>query len=1201
MGDRLKQGIARLKSLEMQGYKTFASKNVFGFSPTITAIVGPNGSGKSNIADAIRWVLGEQSFNLLRGKRTEDMIFSGSDNRARASMAAATITFDNEDGWLPIDFSEVTIGRRAFRDGQNEYILNGQKVRLRDLNELLSTTGLAERTYTIIGQGLVDTALSLRADQRRQLFEEAAGIGLYRSRREEALRRLETTRHNLERVQDILSELRPRVRSLRRQVDRSKDYDQVRDDLQELLRIWYGHHWYKLAETVANVTMGAEEQTQRRDGLRQEQNETEAQIRVVRAKVDQLRNQLRTWSQQASEIQHERERLGRAQAIAEERQRWVSEQETQYLAEIAELQAGLAGLEDELQAANEHIDRSRAELEKAEVAHAELVAAGEVGSRDRESLRLDADRSRGALEALAARTAVWESRRDQLSQNKSEQASKLEHAQGQQLDAEAEAKQLEAEVDAAQVKLGELEGRLAKVHQSQQQAENQIEKIRSELGNVEKERNRLTRLQGELSAQVEVFESTYSGSRRIMAAWELDPSRSAAGLVGRLRDSLNIDREVRRAILAALGEFRDGLTFESFEQVMQALEHPLLVSGETRTALLAAGTGKHQEPMPVPKDPGCLGLASDFVKTQGVANQVLHVILGRTLVVRDRKTAWKLLSALPGDARVVTLAGDVFLPSGQVLVGVGRQADLELEQIDQAVNELQQVSTMLTEHANRAEALQDALDKQKVILTELQTERLALQAQLEPTRQQANSVRLRFATLQSELQQKQSHAGNLAKDVGKTEADLNMLLEQGEDILEQRKRLESEYQRIVDALETTQLSERMLEAEATLDRLRSEVEGAVIVHEGLQARVDLLQRDVDLRRERLNSNKAETSNLKTQSEQATQQLSQVEGRLAALEAEMQPAEESLAAAERTRSELETGEVDLRMAIQASEREHSQAQISLARRQEELTSLQRRIVDDFGLVAFEESDDLTPQEPLPLEGIVERLTRVEDLPLDIEDQIQQLRLQLRRMGPVNPEARKEYVEVSTRVDFLTEQVDDLRKAEAQIHEVIAELDVLMEREFRVTYEAVASAFKETFTRLFGGGSARLELTQPDDLTLTGIDIEARLPGRRTQSLAMLSGGERSLTACALIFSLLKVSPTPFCVLDEVDAMLDESNVARFIGMLKELSQETQFILITHNRLTVQAAEVVYGISMGADTASKVISMNLEEAAREIAVD
>jgi chromosome segregation protein len=385
------------------------------------------------------------------------------------------------------------------------------------------------------------------------------------------------------------------------------------------------------------------------------------------------------------------------------------------------------------------------------------------------------------------------------------------------------------------------------------------------------------------------------------------------------------------------------------------------------------------------------------------------------------------------------------------------------------------------------------------------------------------------------------------------------------------------------------------------------LERARVSHDKSQVRVQalidrraLIERDLTGRQERLNANRGESERLQEQVRVGQEALKNIRAKLEELQEQMRPAEEALAAAESSRLELEAQESEVRVALQVAERANSQAQIGLARRQEELTSLKRRIEDDFGLVAFEYEEDIPGQEPLPFDGIVERLPRVEQLPPEIEKQSRNLRMQLRRMGPVNPEARREYREVNERVEFLTTQVDDLRKAEGQIHEVIAELDVLMEREFRKTFDAVAIAFREAFTRLFGGGSAHLTLTDPDDLTRTGIDIDTRLPGRRTQSLAMLSGGERSLTASALIFALLKVSPTPFCVLDEVDAMLDEANVTRFTDMLAELSQDTQFVLITHNRLTVQAAEVVYGVSMGTDTTSKVIGLKLDELEEELAV-
>jgi chromosome segregation protein len=363
--------------------------------------------------------------------------------------------------------------------------------------------------------------------------------------------------------------------------------------------------------------------------------------------------------------------------------------------------------------------------------------------------------------------------------------------------------------------------------------------------------------------------------------------------------------------------------------------------------------------------------------------------------------------------------------------------------------------------------------------------------------------------------------------------------------------------------------------------------------------IKLLEREEQDWQRRLSANQTEQADLQGEIAQAEQDVQGVEQRLEEIAAKSEPSEKALSDTEDQRAKLEADESLTRSLLQDAERAHSQLQIDLARREEELASLRRRIEDDFGLVTFEEDAAMPGQEPLPLQGLVERLPRVEEIPVDLQPQIGRLRAQLRRMGAINPEAQREYEEVRQRVDFLDQQLADSRKAASQIRDVITELEMLMEREFRATFEAVAKEFREAFGRLFGGGSARLVLTDAEDFNSIGIDIEAKLPGRREQGLAVLSGGERSLTAAALIFALLKVSPTPFCVLDEVDAMLDESNVLRFIEMLRELSKDTQFILITHNRQTVQAAEVIYGISMGSDSVSRAISLRLDEAISQVA--
>ena len=348
---------ARLKSFELHGYKTFASRNEFLFSDGITAIVGPNGSGKSNIADALRWVLGEQSFGLLRAKKTEDMIFSGSENRPRAGMASATVVFDNSDSWLPIDFVEVGITRRAYRDGENEYLLNGQRVRLKDVSEVLAKSGLAERTYTIIGQGLVDAALSLKAEERRRLFEEAAGIGLHRARREESLKRLETTRRNLERVQDILAELQPRLRSLERQARRAEEYDRMKADLKVVLREWYGYHWHKAQAELVEAQNTAKKQDDELSHVQSTQLDLDQKLSTFRAQIDELRAQLTEWHKQLTALHQRREALSREQAVNSERSRLLQKQ-------LEQLSREQLRMEEEVGIQKNLVEQSEQELQQ---------------------------------------------------------------------------------------------------------------------------------------------------------------------------------------------------------------------------------------------------------------------------------------------------------------------------------------------------------------------------------------------------------------------------------------------------------------------------------------------------------------------------------------------------------------------------------------------------------------------------------------------------------------------------------------------------------------------------------------------------------------------------------------------------------------------------------------------------------------------
>ncbi|HET7009148.1 MAG TPA: hypothetical protein VFI11_00100, partial [Anaerolineales bacterium] len=670
---------------------------------------------------------------------------------------------------------------------------------------------------------------------------------------------------------------------------------------------------------------------------------------------------------------------------------------------------------------------------------------------------------------------------------------------------------------------------------------------------------------------------------------------------GRLSQVLQVPDAYRPALAAALGPFAEAFglpTANDVESVLQAI-----AEGEdsSTAALLRLDIELSSPPLPPIDDPDFVGIAADLVQAPAEYRPALRALIGRTLVVRSRAAAMRILDRVRlDDVRVVTLHGELFLPGGHVLVGEGKVTsaarrvslksvaeDLARAREAAAASEARSASleSELRETRRQIAALSEASDRAMAAAEQARSQHAEKNAASQAARQHLEFLHGRRESLRTENAELEERIG--AETLRKDEVDSAYA------------RLELETKRADLSAGKESGAIHLAQAEAHLQLARSAVEEARGRLSELQttwAERDTSRQARAARREALN---AEQAQLRSEISTAGEQMKSIEARLASLAAEAAPAEKTLGEAEEARAALEREESRLRSEVQAAERSHAQAQIELARREEELSSLQRRVEDDFGLVAFDFDETTATQAPLPFEGLVEHLSRVEELSPDVEGQVNRLRLQLRRMGAINPEAQKEYLEVKERVEFLTTQLADLRKAEGQLQGVITELDELMQREFQRTFEAVTVEFKKAFTRLFAGGSARLTLTDPNDLTQTGIDIEARLPGRREQGLSMLSGGERSLTACALVFALLKVSPTPFCVLDEVDAMLDESNVTRFREMLHELSGETQFIVITHNRQTVQAADVIYGVSMGPDSASRVISLKLDEAQSELA--
>lgn len=1197
----------KLKSLELQGYKTFASRSLFEFPGQITAIVGPNGSGKSNIADAVRWVLGEQSYSLLRGRKTEDMIFAGSEMRPRAGMASASIVFNNEDSWLPIDYSEVLLARKAYRDGKNEYYLNGQHIRLKETSELLSQSGLAERTYTIIGQGLVDAALSLKPEERRKFFEEAAGIGLYRSRRDDSINRLGITRRNLERVQDILSELEPRLHSLERHAAKANEFDRVTADLEVLLRDWYGFHWQKLQTESVRAKEQNKEQLNKLSFAKERFQEIEEQSDHIRVVLQATREELNQLHRASAELHTERETTGRELAVITERQRT-----------------------SELIQANANIDKSRFEEEGKSLAQREADALEELRTNEAE-LAAAEERLKAAESAMnerkAARSVLTQSlqnqRRQLLAEETSyvqveahlkESRSRLESLRESLSAMQSKNEPLEKSVDDRKTGLEIFEQDVDHLETDQARMAGQLEEINTQIAEIgARKESVITEWNdanaGRINLQVQLkvlqeSEAIHSGmAEGSRAAMEFQFTDGSKPNMEKLSSYLRVPEEYEVAISAALGTAVDALKLSNRKEVENLLD--FLASGEHgRANLLLPIPAKSMPEFKFAAIEGVIGSAADLIDNQA-APEWLRRLLRDIIVVQDKSVALEVVPDVAPGGKVVTLRGEVFTASGLIEAGkVGKSLSLTRpREIQQLLEKVEASENQCAELEAQALALDGALQQ-------LKSESAELTAQW-------TSANQRWAEMNRELQ---------------------------------RRRLEFESEK----QQTDWLVQQIISADAIIERTLNEINADELTLSGIADKIKNLNAEVNKAQTEMDElpvheMEAEVVHWKTQQtllfrsvydanrrvEETKQAIQNNTKQRQALDARIHNSKDAMATLESTEAELRIADQRVRVALkelaeqtapleakldqaerdfQASQAAYMQAQQNISqiervnaqsyyeveRITEALDLLRSKIKEDFGIVELDYESGNTGIKPLPFEGLVKQFPKLTEIPEGLEEAILRKRGQLKRIGPINPEAQSEFASVKERHTFLTTQVSDLTDAIQNLEKIIAELDELMKREFRLTFDQVATEFSAMFTRLFGGGSAKLIMMDDANNNDGGIDIEARLPGRKEQGLSLLSGGERSLTAVALIFSLLKVSPTPFCVLDEVDAMLDEANVGRFCELLQELSQKTQFIIITHNRNTVQIADVIYGITMGRDSVSKVISLRLDEVSDEMVV-
>ena len=1222
-----------LKRLELHGFKSFAPRTVLEFSPGITSIVGPNGSGKSNIADSIRWVLGEQSMRQLRGKRSDDVIFAGGQGRATMQMAEVGLVLDNSAGWLPSEFSEVTVARRSFRSGDSEYLINGQRVRLKDVLLLLAQARIGHDSYTVIGQGMVDQALSLRAEERRALFEDAAGIRQFQAQRTDAEQKLALTQSNLSRLRDIIAEIEPRLAPLAEQARRAHEFSGARDELTRLLRIWYRRQWIEL-QGVRDAAEQAERNLQERITKLQDALTVEdGLVQEARQQRETLLSEIAALRRERSEASNQLQAVERELAVSHERLTSIDRQEADLTAE-QDQQA------DAVAAARAHAEVLEEQLAKAEAQADTLARALESLESDMHAARQEQEREEARLRAAqrdviqvqarlgAAQTELGRLQRQLGERNRALAArgDALALAQRKLAAAEAQLAERRHAFESVRSTVELLVAQRDQLAQEMAEGQTEIERLRGAAADSQREQRTLQDRLALLQEWQRTMEGFDDGVRALMQAGD-DERLAVVGVVAQL---LAVSPGLETAVEAALGQFLHAIVVPTHDDARRAANW-LRAADAGRALFLWSDSKARQEhrPSDLPLADGeqFFGFARDAISVRGDVHPIITRLLGDTYIVRDLAAAESLLMKHALSSPLVTLEGELRHPDAWMRGGRQHAADggsgrgisilVRERELRQLPAEIDRLSDVIAEdHSQLAHARTVQEDRrQRIEACRMELQRAEAQAQeyaravaaLQREQERADSE-VRLSTGLSE--QLAAEVRGLEQEVAATGVRVSEQEEAQRDATERVDAAQEELDDLLARNRTQQ--EELSRARTALAVQQQEVKATGQRADQLRAQASELELQLSRRGERVKNLQLQRGQLMVSVEEQERALAELRERTRDLSEQLRERDAKQAELERQALELERGQNAERQELARVEVEYRRGIVESQRARDAVEALAQQIREEL---ATEGEDD-------PLERLLQQIEAPSDeesaqeLTADeaakMRRQIDQLRGRLKHLGGYDPDAPQAFEELRTRYEFLTTQVRDMEQASANLHAVIAELDITMRRQFEETFHAVNARFQRHFMTLFNGGAARLELTAPrarrgdeddDDEEQTpprpagfgGVEVYVQIPGKKVQDLSLLSGGERSMVSAALLFALLETNPPPFCLLDEVDAALDEANVVRFCEILHTLKERTQFIVITHNRVTMTHANAIYGISMGGDSVSRVLSMKLEEVA------
>ena len=1180
-----------LKRLELQGFKSFADKTVLELMPGITTVIGPNGSGKSNISDAIRWVLGEQSMKSLRGTKSLDIIFAGTQNRKSLGFAEASLVFDNSDGALPIEYTEVTVTRKIYRSGETGYFINKVPCRLKDVLELFMDTGIGKDGYSIIGQGKIDEILSNKSEDRRHIFEEAAGIVKYRTRKQESEKKLEHTKLNLLRINDILSEIEGNLEPLQMQADKAKKYLNLKEELKNIEIGLFVYNIEKYKQDLEKVVQDIE--------IMQAQcNDEEGRLERVKilkeelkASIDEITETIENMSNIGFESQKQIEQLNSDINVAKTRITNNNENNERYLKEIEEQNAKIQELKEEIEQKNAKKDNLKQNKEKFEKElnekQAELDKLTEkLSSKELEiegykhTVEENTDKRYELQSEINAQNINYQNFEKRQAQIKQEMQSTISELDGTRLNKEDIAKQfneIENKKNKAQNSLNEVAKQREEANQKIKSFESNINILSSEMRIKESRLKFLIETEKEKEGYIKSVKSLLKDCENI--------KELGKGMNGVLANIIEVPDELQTAIEMCLGASLQNIVTETETDAKRLVEH-LRKNNLGRASFLPISSvrGKKLDKIKC-NESGVVGIASDLVKYNKKYEQIILNLLGRTVIVDNMDTAIKVAKQNGYTFRIVTTEGDLINPSGAITGGsvakktvniLGRGK--EIEKLEKEIKNLKQkIEKLQNDKQNYEESIEGILELSANLEKELQeidityaTEKqkvISINENIEKLEKRLNRLKEEQASLEKQKEETVSTKGDL-------QVEINKIAEQNEElskIITEFAELNKDDQKYIDDLnfDITNLKISVSsfdESEASIqeiqERINQELENAHISIENKNTQIEQIKKDnenleksiqetlqkIEEAKESVNSSSSKIEELKKERAQKSEKLSKQEDEITAKFKVIEDLKGQL-----VKLDVKKTKID-----------------------EDINGIINKMWEEY---------ELTPNN-------TEQYQKPENVALT-QRRVNNLRTEIRELGSVNVDSIEEYKNLKDRYDFMSEQRLDLENTMSKLRKVISDMTQIMKEQFKEKFKVINKNFGEVFAELFGGGKAELTLEDEENILECGIDITVQPPGKKLQNMMLLSGGEKAFTAIALLFAILKINPAPFCVLDEIEAALDDVNVFRYADYLKKFTDHTQFLVITHRKGTMEVADTVYGVTMEESGISKLLSMKLKQ--------